>query len=188
MIGKILGQAVLPSEVKFTFAEKHGIVDKFVKTCNTSSIHMENQILSEVTFARGGRKDHTVPDGERFTSFMLVDRMIREVSPMYAVFGLGAAHEPDTFGSIMGEVKTPLCGNSGVADMDQKDLLHSKDTGIQQFVFDALKSGDRVLQRLFKTNNPLAEVQRGKLLQFNVAAIKKNLQESREATNDRQRK
>ena len=63
-------------------------------------------------------------DKARFTDYKEVDRLIAEVTPLFALFGLGKAHMPDSFGVVMGEVKSMLVDIEVLASIDKEDLVH----------------------------------------------------------------
>ena len=65
--------------------------------------------------------------------------------------------------------------------------MHGLEYSVKRFEMDSMHSGDRVLQRIFKSNDPLAEVEPGKCLQFNVVAVKETLKELRDGVKDRQK-
>ena len=153
----------------------------------TEGVNLENEILSLVTFAKHGRYDETVSERVRFTDYMNVDRLIKEVTPLYALFGPGEAHQLDSFGVVMGEVKDVLSSIPGLAPIEQEDLVHGFEYIVKRFVMNSMHSGDRVLQRIFKSKDPLAEVEQGKFLQFNAVAVKETLKELREGVKDRQK-
>ena len=195
VLGRAMAQAILPKDQysQFTLAsgaESGGrgasLVQKFLKG-QTKAANLENEVLREVTFAKSGRREALVPDKDRFTDYKKVDRLIAEVTPLFALFGLGEAHEPDSFGVVMGEVKSMLADIEGLAPIDQEDLVHSSEVSVLRFVKDAMHAGDRVLQRLFQTKDPLAEVEPDRFLQYNVAAIKDTLREVRDGVKDRQK-
>ena len=72
---------------------------------------------------------------------------------------------PDSFGVVMGKVKSMLTDIEGLAPIDKEDLVHGSEVSVKRFVKDAMHAGDRVLQRLFQTKHPLAEVEPNKFLQ-----------------------
>ena len=96
---------------------------------------------------------------------------------------------PHSFGVVMREVKSMTADIEGLPPIDKEDLVHSGGVGVMRFVKDAMHmhAGDRVLQRLFQTKDPLAEVEPDAFLQYNIAAIKDTLEEVRDGVRDRQR-
>ena len=90
--------------------------------------------------------------------------MIKEVSPIFEAFGLGGSSNVFSWASIMEEVKAQLIGVSGLAQHDQDDLLRSEAFGLQSYVCKALKAANETMIKLFGEKDPLALVERGRLL------------------------
>jgi hypothetical protein len=131
VLGRTMAQAILPKDQysQFTLAidaesdAEVSLVQKFLKG-QTKTVNLENGVLREVTFAKSGRREALVSDKDRFTDYKKVDRLIVEVTPLFALFGLGEAHMPDSFGVVMGEVKSMLTDIEGLAPIDKEDLVH----------------------------------------------------------------
>jgi hypothetical protein len=137
VVGRVIGRAVfrlddgtVPDKREgFTLAvgdgadkKKYDVVQAFLRGA-THKLNMENAILSEVTKEIANEPDKVVPDAERFTDYMKVDRMIAEVSPIYELFALGKIEDDDSFGAVLGEVKTTLMSINGLAPVHKQDLL-----------------------------------------------------------------
>jgi hypothetical protein len=196
VVGRVIGQAVfrqpdgtVPEKREaFTLEvgdgvdkKQHDVVQVFLQG-KVHSLNMENAILSEVTKEKTNNHDVHVPDDKRFTNYLLVDRMISEVGPIFELFALGEVDDVDSFGAVMGEVKTTLVDVADLSSSDQRDLVIGEKRGIQTFVIEALKAADRVLQKLFKGKDLLSEIETGRLFPSGKQHFKHILAKARKTT------
>jgi hypothetical protein len=178
------------SAVRFSedFSLSVGVVTHFLEG-SLEELNIENDLLHKVQAELNGPcADPTPPvaDKDRYMCTDHIDRMIDEVSLVFAVFGLGGLTDPFSFASVVQECKTTLRAIDGLGGADRQELKFGEHFGLQNFMFAAMRCGGLTLQQLFRTDDPLLEVQRSKFLQFGPMAFKKRLAGLHEAVAARQ--
>ena len=171
-IGKAIGQCMVsatPGEFAgFTLArtkpKEVSILNYFLQG-KTSSLNMENQLLSSLTLHKSTMPDKHVGEADRFLEYQLLDRMVEEIGPIFEYFGLGGLSGADSFASILSEAKRLLRDLNGLSSDDTEDLLRGEEYGIQTYILEALQDGDRTLKTLFQTDDPSVTIARGVLIQ-----------------------
>ena len=194
VMDKFMGQQVVKD-----MSDAAGFIlerSKFVSTvlsAKLDEVNVEKEVLNHITLFRSGGTVgiSKIGDSERYLDYLLVDRMIKEVSPIFEAFGLGGSSNVFSWASIMEEVKAQLIGVSGLAQHDQDDLLRSEAFGLQSYVCKALKAANETTIEVFGEKDPLALVERGRLLPEGDCQYNLDLTESRkdiEARRSEQRK
>lgn len=192
VIGEFMGrqllrddQGVVPEEYSSACSlQGTGVVGKFLNG-HLDDISFENELLSHITKVKANVSDPMIPESERFLKYVLVDRMISEVSPLFEAFGLGGPTHPASFAAILNECKQSLVQIMGLSDTDQHDLLRGERHGIQPILLKALGRANTTLVKLFAERDPLVTVERDSLLPRDDTAFVRDLAVSRKATSRR---
>ena len=190
-----MGQAVLDarSVAPDVFLADFRFSDETVLRFLNGELHLiefENDILGMVTEAINGptgEKMQRVPYSERFLSYVNLDMMMLQVSPIFELFGLGSRTSAESFASVVQEAKIALFEVDGMGSVDAYDLKYGSEFGIQGFVLSALECGGLTLKHLFHSVDPAVEVASGKLLQLGPMAFNAKLAVAKETLAARKR-
>ena len=182
IMGKFMGQQMVKGKAGmggFTL-EGSAFVDAFLSG-KLDSVNVESEVLNRLTsFESGGvMQGEKVVFEDRYLDYILVDRMIEEVAPIFEAFGLGSSSDAFTWASVMAEVKAQIKAVNGLAKCDQDDLLRSPSFGMQAYVEKALKAANNTLIKLFQEKDPLALAEPGRLLPSDDLQFNDDLAQSR---------
>jgi hypothetical protein len=166
-LGHFMGQVLLRRDDGSVEQEYHGkflkesVVKKFLAG-NIKALNMEGELLDWIAEVRGGGTLGMVSESKRYLEYVNVDRMIDQISPLFEAFGLGGRVSADSWASLLAEVKMILVDLVGLAEVDQKDLIHGAD-GLKACLDAALEAAGNTIRKLFCAKDPLVVVTEGRL-------------------------
>ena len=118
VMGKFMGQQLVKdmSDAAGFTLEGSKFVSAFL-SAKLDEVNVEQEVLNKITLFRSGGAVGipSVAHSERYLDYLLVDRMIKDVSSIFEAFGLGSSNDVFSWASIMEEVKAQLIGVSGLA-------------------------------------------------------------------------